>query len=113
MLLSSMQHMKAVKRDLNRRYARGDDGRALTQVLTTLGGFGLAWGLAVWSVAASLWLTGAAVVVIALFTLRVFALMHDCGHRSLFRTQRLNRAFGFALGVVTGMPQYVWSQHHD
>jgi acyl-lipid omega-6 desaturase (Delta-12 desaturase) len=113
MLLSSMQHMKAVKRDLNRRYARGDDGKALTQVLTTLGGFGLAWGLAVWSVAASLWLTAAAVVVIALFTLRVFALMHDCGHRSLFRTQRLNRAFGFALGVVTGMPQYVWSQHHD
>jgi acyl-lipid omega-6 desaturase (Delta-12 desaturase) len=48
-----------------------------------------------------------------LFTLRVFALMHECGHGSLFRTQRLNRAFGFLLGVVSGMPQYVWSQHHN
>jgi omega-6 fatty acid desaturase (delta-12 desaturase) len=39
--------------------------------------------------------------------------MHECGHGSLFRTQCLNRAFGFLLGVVSGMPQYVWSQHHN
>jgi fatty acid desaturase len=31
----------------------------------------------------------------------------------LFRSQWLNRAFGFLLGVVSGMPQYVWSQHHN
>ena len=52
-------------------------------------------------------------LLISLFTLRVFALMHECGHGSLFRTQPLNRAFGFLLGVVSGMPQYVWSQHHN
>lgn len=39
--------------------------------------------------------------------------MHDCGHGSLFRSVALNRAFGFALGVVAGMPQYVWSKHHS
>jgi omega-6 fatty acid desaturase (delta-12 desaturase) len=39
--------------------------------------------------------------------------MHECGHGSLFRTQWLNRAFGFILGVISGMPQYVWSQHHN
>ena len=105
--------MKDLKRDINREYASADDVKGLTQVLTTLACFALAWGVAVWSVAVSLWLTAAAVAVISLFTLRLFALMHECGHRSLFRTQRLNRAFGFVLGVVTGMPQYVWSQHHD
>lgn len=105
--------MKDLKRDVNRRYAKADDRKALTQVLTTLLCLVLAWGAAVWSVALSLWLTAAAVGVISLFTLRAFALMHECGHRSLFRTQRLNRAFGFVLGVVTGMPQYVWSQHHE
>src|SRR4029079_5929747 len=104
--------MKDVKRDLNRRYAKADDGRGLTQVLTTLLCLALAWVVAVWSVALSLWLTAAAVGAISLFTLRAFALMHECGHRSLFRTQRLNRAFGFMLGVVTGMPQYVCAQHH-
>jgi acyl-lipid omega-6 desaturase (Delta-12 desaturase) len=59
------------------------------------------------------WLTAAAVLPISLFTLRAFALMHQRGHGSLFRTQRLNRAFSFLLGVVFGMPQYVWSQHYD
>ncbi len=113
MRVSSMQRMKDMKRDINRRYARADDVKGLTQVLTTLVWLALAWGVAVWSVAVSLWLTAAAIGVIGLFTLRAFALMHECGHRSLFRTQRLNRAFGFVLGVVTGMPQYVWSKHHE
>jgi acyl-lipid omega-6 desaturase (Delta-12 desaturase) len=31
----------------------------------------------------------------------------------LFRTPVLNRVFGFVFGVMCGMPQYVWSQHHD
>jgi omega-6 fatty acid desaturase (delta-12 desaturase) len=31
----------------------------------------------------------------------------------LFRSRWLNRAAGFVLGVVSGMPQYVWSQHHN
>jgi len=61
----------------------------------------------------SYWLTAAATLLISLFTLRVFALMHDCGHGSLFRTCWLNRSVGFALGVLSGMPQYVWSQHHN
>ena len=65
------------------------------------------------SVHVSYWLAAAAVLLISLFTLRAFVLMHECGHGSLFRTQSLNRAFGFLLGVVSGMPQYVWSQHHN
>ncbi len=39
--------------------------------------------------------------------------MHDCGHNSLFSSRRLNRVVGFFLGVITGMPQYVWSKNHD
>jgi hypothetical protein len=43
-----------------------------------------------------------------------FALMHECGHGlALFRSPWLNRATGFLLGVLSGMPQYVWSQHHN
>ena len=74
---------------------------------------GLLWWAASLSAAISLWLTAATVPLISLFTLRVFALMHDCGHGSLFRSQSLNRAVGFLLGVIAGMPQYVWSQHHS
>ena len=60
----------------------------------------------------SWWLTAAVTLLMVLFLTRIFVLMHDCGHGSMFRTGRLNRFFGFVLGVLAGMPQYVWSQHH-
>jgi omega-6 fatty acid desaturase (delta-12 desaturase) len=50
---------------------------------------------------------------LCLFHLRALVLMHECGHGSLFRTRWLNPAFGFFFGVLSGMPQYVWSRHHD
>lgn len=39
-------------------------------------------------------------------------LLHDCGHGSLFDSVKLNKFFGYIFGVLTGMPQYVWSKHH-
>lgn len=95
------------------RYAQSDDVRGLTQVLMTLLPLALLWWAALLSAGISFWLTAAAVPLISLFTLRVFALMHDCGHGSLFRSQPLNRGVGFVLGVIAGMPQYVWSRHHS
>jgi omega-6 fatty acid desaturase (delta-12 desaturase) len=85
----------------------------LTQALTTFLSLGLLWWVAVLGFGASLWLAAAAMLLITLFNVRVFALMHECGHGSLFRSPWLNRATGFLLGVVSGMPQYVWSQHHS
>lgn len=38
--------------------------------------------------------------------------MHDCGHAALFDSARTNKIFGYLLGVITGMPQFVWSKHH-
>lgn len=109
----AIEAIRGLKQAIIRRHARADDAKAAAQVLTTLASFALLWAVAVWSFGVSLWLTAAAVGALSLFNLRVFTLMHECGHRSLFRTQRLNRAFGFVLGVVTGMPQYVWSRHHE
>ena len=110
---SSICRIKEQKKEIIGRHARADDGKALTQVVTTLAPFALLWWAALVSVHVSYWLTAAAILLISLFTLRAFTLMHECGHGSLFRTQRLNRAFGFLLGVVSGMPQFVWSQHHN
>lgn len=94
-------------------YARSSDARGLTQILSTLLPLTLLWCAAFIGVSISYWLTVGVLLLISLFTLRVFALMHECGHGSLFRSPKLNRAFGFLLGVVSGMPQYVWSQHHS
>lgn len=104
--------LKQQKGDLTARYARPDDIRGLTQVMTTLLPLAGLWGLAVAGATGPWALAVLATGLMSLFLLRVFALMHDCGHGSLFRSARLNRVFGFIFGVVSGMPQYVWSQHH-
>jgi acyl-lipid omega-6 desaturase (Delta-12 desaturase) len=104
--------IKQQKRAIVGRFAQSNNLAGLTQALTTLTSIALMWWAAVVSAGISLWLTAGAVALLTLFTLRVFALMHECGHGSLFRSPRLNRATGFVLGVISGMPQYVWSQHH-
>ena len=112
-IVSLIHPVSLHKQAIIRRYLRADNLRASLQVLNTLVPMALLWCLAVWSTAVSYWLTVPVTLLLSLFTLRVLVLMHECGHGSLFRSQRLNRAFGFLFGVMTGMPQYVWSQHHN
>ena len=95
------------------RFAKSDDLKGLTQLVTTLVPFVLLWWAAIRCADLSLWLPVVPLLVIVLFIVRSFGLMHECGHGSLFRSHRLNRAVGFLLGVLSGMPQYVWSQHHN
>jgi omega-6 fatty acid desaturase (delta-12 desaturase) len=109
----SIQHIKQQKQDIIRRHSKPSNLKGLLQVLNTLGPVALLWWAAVVGADVSYWLIAAATLLLCLFNLRVLVLMHECGHGSMFRTRELNRAFGFLFGVVAGMPQYVWSQHHD
>jgi omega-6 fatty acid desaturase (delta-12 desaturase) len=104
---------KKYKQIIAAQYAQAQNWRGLVQVITALAGVAILWSLALVSVSISYWLIIPTVLLISLCTLRVFALMHECGHGSLFRSPWLNRTAGFLLGVVSGMPQYVWSQHHN
>ncbi|MDA0716669.1 MAG: fatty acid desaturase [Cyanobacteria bacterium] len=51
-------------------------------------------------------------LLLVLFSARSFALMHDCGHESLFGTRWLNRPVGFLLGCINAIPQHPWSRGH-
>ena len=95
------------------RYTKSEDIKGLQQVVTTLVPLIFFWWVAVRCARVSPWLVLLPLLPVILFTVRVFGLMHECGHGSLFRSRWLNRAAGFLLGVVSGMPQYVWSQHHN
>lgn len=110
--VSSIKRIKQQKRAIIDQYARPDNLKGLTQALTTLAPLSALWYVATPSAGISYWLTAGVVLLMTLYLLRVFVLMHECGHGSLFRTARLNRAFGFVFGVVSGMPQHVWSEHH-
>lgn len=100
------------KAELIKRYAKPDNRMGFVQILNTLIPYAALWYAAALSAAVSYWLTALCVLLMVLFLTRIFVLMHECGHGSLFRTARLNRFFGFVFGVLSGMPQYVWSRHH-
>ena len=95
------------------RFSKSDDLTGLTQLFTTLAPLAFLWWAAVQCFAVSPWLVVIPMLPMVLFLVRVFGLMHECGHGSLFRSRWLNRAAGFLLGVISGMPQFVWAQHHN
>ena len=110
--MSSIALVKEQKRALINRYANPENFPGFVQVLNTLLPLAALWYAVALSAAVSYWITAGLALLITLFLVRAFVLMHECGHGSLFRSGRLNRGFGFVFGVLTGMPQYVWSQHH-
>jgi acyl-lipid omega-6 desaturase (Delta-12 desaturase) len=110
--VQTVERLKQDKQSIISKHAVPDDVQGFQQVLTTLLPLAALWPAAVWSAGVSYALTAAVILLMSLFLLRVFVLMHECGHGSLFRSPALNRAFGFVFGVLSGMPQFVWSQHH-
>lgn len=93
-------------------YMKSDDLRATYQILNTVIPYIFLWFLAFKVASISYWLLPPIMILIVLFSLRCFSLMHDCGHYSLFTSKKVNRIFGFILGIINAMPQYSWSRDH-
>lgn len=93
-------------------YTLKSNAVATRQVLLTFIPFALLWVAYAYLVEMSLWMAVPFALIISLFILRFFVLMHDCGHGSMFKSRRANRLVGFFLGVLNGMPQFVWSKNH-
>jgi acyl-lipid omega-6 desaturase (Delta-12 desaturase) len=93
-------------------YMKSDDLRATYQILNTVVPYIGLWFLAVKVAAISIWLLPPIILLMTLFSLRCFSLMHDCGHYSLFSSKKVNRCVGFVLGIINAIPQYPWSRDH-
>lgn len=59
------------------------------------------------------WLTLLLSLPTAAFLVRLFMIQHDCGHRSFFRSARLNDLLGHAIGVLTLTPHGYWRRAHN
>jgi len=94
-------------------YMKSNNLRATYQILNTVVPYALLWILAVKAASVSLWFMPPIIVLMILFSVRCFSLMHDCGHYSLFSSKKVNRVIGFMLGVINAIPQYSWSRDHD
>jgi len=118
--LCNTADLKECRRVLLQRHSLLCDKTGLSQAIVTLLCLAAIWA-GVWVIDRSVMLSPLAKVastlalaaLMSLFLLRVFVLMHECGHASLFKSDRFNRVFGFVFGVVAGMPQAVWSRNHQ
>ena len=70
------------------------------------------WGLMIWTLSISYWLTLPLAVVAAGFLVRLFIIFHDCGHGSFFKSRRANRWVEFVTGVLTFTPYGQWRHKH-
>ena len=87
-------------------------GRALWQIVNTLGAYAILWYLMYLSLSVSWWLTVPLAVLAGAFLIRVFIIFHDCGHGSFFKSRTANDVLGFICGVLTFTPYYHWRWEH-
>ena len=89
-----------------------DDRRAVVQLTATVLPFLALLAVMYRSLVLPYGLTLLLAVPTAGFLVRVFMVMHDCGHGSFFRSRRANDVVGFAAGVLTLTPYIQWRRDH-
>jgi omega-6 fatty acid desaturase (delta-12 desaturase) len=52
-------------------------------------------------------------LLISIFFLQTFILLHECGHLNFFKQKFLNDFFGNVFGVLTMIPFYNWKHMHN
>ena len=85
---------------------------SIWQIVNTLGPYLALWGLMIWTLSISYWLTLAIAVVAAAFLARLFMIFHDCAHGSFLVSRRANRLLEFLTGVLTFTPYRQWRHKH-
>lgn len=92
------------------RYQRPDAWRSAWQVVSSFLPYLLLWYLMLLS--PSYWLTLGLAVLAGGFLIRIFIILHDCGHGSFFASARANELLGSVCGVFTLTPFYQWRHDH-
>ncbi|MGB0749638.1 MAG: fatty acid desaturase [Magnetospiraceae bacterium] len=98
---------------ITKHHARPNDREAWRQLAVTAIPFVLLWSAMMALVNISYLATLLLAIPTAAFTVRLFILQHDCGHRSFFRSRRLNDLLGTIIGVITLTPHTYWRKAHN
>ncbi|HET7376721.1 MAG TPA: fatty acid desaturase [Anaerolineae bacterium] len=93
-------------------YARPSLRASLIQIATSLIPYLVLWGAMIWAYNVSPLLTLGLTVLAAGSLVRIFIIVHDCGHESFFKSQRLNDIVGSILGTLVFTPYYEWRHAH-
>ncbi len=93
-------------------YATPNARRSLWQAVHTIGAYLIAWYLTYRSIEISYALTLLLAVPSAGMMVRTFIILHDCGHGSFFKSQKLNDWIGSICGVLTFTAYLRWRHDH-
>ncbi len=94
-------------------FQKPSTGRAVWQIVNTVGPFGLLWALMYYTMCVSWWLTVPLAMLAGAFVVRIFIIFHDCGHGSFFKSRKANDITGFIAGVLTFTPYHHWRWEHS
>ena len=87
--------------------------RAIWQLINSLGLYLALWWLMSWTVNISFSLTLGVAVLAGAVVVRVFIILHDCGHGSFLKSRRANNIIGSIAGVVVFTPYFHWRWEHS
>ncbi|WP_081894585.1 fatty acid desaturase [Ruegeria halocynthiae] len=94
------------------QYRVPDTGRSIFELIVTVVPLFALWGAAWFALSFSLWIAIPLAIVNGFFLVRLFIIMHDCGHGSYFKSRTACTWTGRVLGVLTITPYDVWRQTH-
>ncbi|SHG79721.1 fatty acid desaturase [Cognatishimia maritima] len=86
--------------------------RSLFELVATLVPFVTIWALAWAAMSISYGLAVAIALLNGPFLVRLFAIQHDCGHRSFVENRKFGDWIGRCLGVLTVTPYEMWRHAH-
>jgi omega-6 fatty acid desaturase (delta-12 desaturase) len=106
--LPTLADLKPVIRYFQRRSA----SRALIQVSNSLALYVILWFAIYWSWRLSYALALCITLLAGLWVVRVFIIMHDCGHGSFTKSKLANDIIGNVAGLMVFTPYYHWRWEH-
>src|SRR5438094_1519170 len=87
--------------------------RAAWQLTNSVALYILLWFLMYCSLKISHLLTLSLTILSGAVAVRVFIIMHDCGHGSFLKSKLANDIVGFVAGIVVFTPYYHWRWEHS
>lgn len=99
-------------RKLVRLYMKPINTKSYIQIANSLIPYLASWPIAYMAYQYSVLLCILVALFSHVFLLRIFIIMHDCGHSSFFKSKKKNDFWGVICGVLTFSPYHQWSRAH-
>jgi omega-6 fatty acid desaturase (delta-12 desaturase) len=100
-------------RKMLRTYELRDDSMSYGYFYAYMGLFVFSVLAAIWFYNINLWASAIFWFPIWVVFCKCFVFMHDCGHFSLFKSNKMNRAAGFIAGFLILVPSALWNHVHN